>query len=226
LGFGIIRPVFTAHPEIILPAWRQHLYENDLLLEETFDTGQLILVADKVEYKNITARKIIFCDGVTGDQLPWFSSLPFAPNKGECLTLNIPGLPNDRLYKKGMMLCPLSEPDQWWIGSSYEWDFKEDLPTDFFHQKTVALLKEWLKLPFEITGHYASLRPATLERRPFAGLHPLYPSIGILNGMGTKGFSLAPYIARQFCAHLLRNEPLQPEADINRFRRILSGKIG
>ena len=112
-----------------------------------------------------------------------------APNKGELLLVEIPDLPTTNIYKKGMMLTPLSTPGLWWIGSNYAWEFDNPDATPAFKEKTEALLKEWLKVPFKIVDHLAGIRPATLERRPFVGLHPLYPNIGILNGMGTKAVS-------------------------------------
>lgn len=69
--------------------------------------------------------------------------------------------------------------------------------------------------------HVSAVRPATLERRPFVGFHPLYNQIGILNGMGTKGCSLAPYFASQLKVNLTQGRPINPEADINRYSRIL-----
>ena len=148
--------------------------------------------------------------------------LPFAPNKGEILLVEIPDLPAHHIYKKGMMLAPLVTPGQWWIGSNYAWEFDNANPTDEFRQTTEQLLKEWLKMPFRIINHRSGIRPATLERRPFVGLHPLHPTIGILNGMGAKGCSLAPFFARQLVYHLLYNKSLNPEADITRFQKILS----
>jgi glycine/D-amino acid oxidase-like deaminating enzyme len=138
------------------------------------------------------------------------------------LLAEIPGLSSAFIYKKGMMLAPLTTPGHWWIGSNYAWEFENDQPTETFRQQTELLLKNWLKIPFTITDHLAGIRPATLERRPFVGLHPHHPAIGILNGMGTKGCSLAPYFAHQFTRHLLYNEPLLPEAAIKRFNRILA----
>ena len=69
--------------------------------------------------------------------------------------------------------------------------------------------------------HKASVRPANIERRPFVGFHPTYKNIGILNGMGTKGCSLAPFFAKQLTGHLINEDQILPEADINRFSKIL-----
>jgi glycine/D-amino acid oxidase-like deaminating enzyme len=220
-GCGEINPVYTAHLETLLPAWRVELAKGGALLEETFDLQYMNTNSDSVRYKEIVARKIIFCDGPAGISNRYFAKLPFAPNKGEALIARIPGLPADRIYKKGMMIVPLATNDLFWIGSAYTWDFDNADPTPAFRSETEALLKQWLKVPFTIIEHRSGLRPATLERRPFVGLHPHYPSIAILNGLGTKGCSLAPFFANQLTRHLLRGDPITPEADVCRFQKIL-----
>jgi glycine/D-amino acid oxidase-like deaminating enzyme len=221
-GFGEINPVYTVHLETLLPTWRKHLLEKNALQEETFDIKKLEIKKGGIQYGDINAEKIIFCDGNGTVDNPHFKNLPFAPNKGEALIVEIPDLPHNNIYKKGMMLSPLATPGLWWIGSNYAWEFDNENPTDEFRNKTEALLKEWLKLPFTIKEHLCGIRPATLERRPFVGIHPQHPGIGILNGMGTKGCSLAPYFARQLVGNLLYNKPISPEADINRFNRVLA----
>jgi glycine/D-amino acid oxidase-like deaminating enzyme len=221
LGCGEIRPVYTAHLEMLLPAWRRLLQEGNNLLEEDFDRTQLMLEADKVYYKDITAKKIIFCDGTSSFENPFFKQLPFAPNKGEALVVRIPDLPDNHIYKKGMMIVPMAEKDLFWVGASYVWDFDNADPTSAFRENTEQLLKQWLKIPFEIIEHRSGLRPATLERRPFVGFHPVHTNAGILNGMGTKGCSLAPYFAKQLTDHLLYEEPIAEDAGIGRFKKIL-----
>jgi glycine/D-amino acid oxidase-like deaminating enzyme len=220
-GCGEIKPVYTAHLETLLPAWRMQLNEKRQLLEEEFDITQLRVEKEKVHYKHITASAIIFCDGNNSASNPYFKQLPFAPNKGEVLIADIPDLPPTNIYKKGMMLAPLST-GMWWAGSDYKWEFDNPNPTAEFRQKTEQLLKSWLKVPFKIVSHLSGVRPATLERRPFIGLHPLHPNVGILNGMGTKGCSLAPFFARQLVQKMLNGSPILPEADINRFARVLA----
>ena len=224
-GCGQIKPVYTVHLETLLPAWRQYLKKKDFLLEEEFDISHLQVSVNKIEYNNITAGKIIFCDGNSCAANPYFTLLPFAPNKGELLIAEIPDLPQTHIYKKGMMLVPLVTPGQWWIGSDYAWEFTNTDPTKEFREKTEQLLKAWLKMPFKILSHLSGVRPATLERRPFVGLHPQHSTIGILNGMGTKGCSLAPFFAKQLADHLCNDKPLNPEADIKRFQKILSRKV-
>jgi glycine/D-amino acid oxidase-like deaminating enzyme len=231
LGCGEIRPVYTAHLETLLPAWRSYLQKEKVLLEEEFEISDLKTEADKIHYKDIVAEKIIFCDGTGSFENPYFKNLPFAPNKGEALVVEIPGLPSQHIYKKSMLLTPLqSLPRQsggmganlFWVGASYIWDFDNPDQTDAFRESTEQALKLWLKIPFTIVEHRSGLRPATLERRPLVGFHPLHPSIGILNGMGTKGCSLAPFFAKQLTDNLVYHLPIAKDADVNRFAKILA----
>ncbi|TMI63568.1 MAG: FAD-binding oxidoreductase [Bacteroidetes bacterium] len=221
-GYGMVSPSYSVHLQTLLPAWRNKLINQDQLLEETFDITQLKIEQDAVYYKDITAQKIIFCDGVQSYQNNFFNKLPFAPNKGEMLIVEIPELSTDYFYKKGMVLAPLSESGLFWLGSNYLWEFEHENPTKEFYLQAEQLLQTWLKLPFKILEHRASVRPATIERRPFVGFHPKYSSIGILNGMGTKGCSLAPYFAKQLSGNICSNKPILPEVNISRFKKILS----
>ena len=224
-GCGEIQPVHIAHLESLLPAWRNHLIEKQKLIEEEFEIAQLKVESEKIQYKEITADKIIFCDGNGSATNPYFDLLPFAPNKGEALIVEIPDLNSHHIYKKGMLLTPLHKTGAWWIGSNYAWNFDNPDPTNDFLEKTEQLLKHWLKISFKIISHLAGVRPATLERRPFVGFHPQHPAIGILNGMGTKGCSLAPFFAHQLAEHLCQDKPINPDADVQRFQKILSRKV-
>ncbi len=219
-GAGEINPCWLIDINILLQEWRKKLVVNNNLLEANFNVDELKIDNEKVVYQNITASKIIFCDGVDGTNNPWFKLLPYAPNKGEALIAKIPDLPRTNIYKNSISIVPWQD-NLFWIGSSYEWSFSNNEPTEVFRKKTETVLNNWLKLPYQIVEHFAAVRPANIERRPFVGLHPTYAQIGILNGMGTKGCSLAPYFANELVEHLVNNKPINPNADVQRFSKIL-----
>ena len=274
LGYGVISPCYLVDLPGLLAVSRKRLVEKGVLLEEPFSREELIVeegpawtdgaresrggtgqeggngegvghVEKGIRYRDIHARRVVFCDGIESFANPYFSRLPFAPNKGEALIVEIPELGRmqagggiggeaveDRamgqeesgggyVFKKGMSLAPWKE-GLYWVGASYEWAFDHKEPTEAFRARTEAVLQEWLKVPFRTVEHIASVRPATLERRPFVGFHPLYPAVGILNGMGTKGCSLAPYFAHQLVEALTKGSTIRPDADIRRFSGILS----
>ena len=223
LGWGKIEPCALVNAENLLARWRIWLKKKELLIESVFDLSNLRTNDRGIVYSGAPYRYIIFCDGKASTQNPFFNRLPFALNKGEGLLVEIDGLPGDSVFKKGMSLVPYRE-NIYWLGSSYEWSFDSDQPSANFRKAAEGWLNYNLKLPYSILEHFAAIRPATLERRPFIGFHPLYPQVGILNGLGTKGCSLAPFFAKQLVSKLTNGENIHPLADIKRFERIL-GKV-
>lgn len=238
LGYGEIGSCYLVDMQGLLSRARGEMRERGVMLEECFAAGDLVVGESGVRYRDVAAKWVIFCDGVAGAREGFFERLPFAPNKGEALIIEAPGLEEAMrdaggeavaagagegfVFKRGISLVPWA-PGLYWVGSSYEWSFEDPGPTAAFRERTEAVLAGWLKVSFRTVEHLASVRPATLERRPFVGLHPVHRAVGILNGMGTKGCSLAPFFARQLAGLLARGEKVMVEADVGRFRRLLGG---
>ena len=220
-SIGEIDPCLLIELHSMLSGWRKKLDEANALLTTRFEWTECQIEPDHVRYQNHTAQKIIFCEGTEGIDNRYFSSLPYARNKGEAIIADIPELPRTNIYKQGLSLVPWHN-NLWWIGSTYEWNFSDLNPTVEFRRNTQTQLYHWLKLPFEVVDHIASERPANMERRPFVGLHPIHQSVGLFNGMGTKGCSLAPYYAKQFSDYLINQTPMEPLVDLHRFKKILS----
>jgi glycine/D-amino acid oxidase-like deaminating enzyme len=203
----------------MLSQLKQLQIEKENYITDDFEINDVTITNENVCWKNITANKIIFCDGVNAFNNPYFNTLPFAPNKGEALIVEIKDLPAQNIYKNNMAIVPWKE-NLFWVGSSFEWDYSNTEPTAAFKQKMIDGLNALLKVPYTIKDHLVGIRPANTERRPFVGLHPVYPQMGICNGMGTKGCSLAPYFTNQLIEHVENNAPIHPEANVQRFKQL------
>lgn len=218
-GAILIQPAYWVDLQTLLAGWRKWLQQNGWLREERFDETQLQVHDNAVSYQDIQADYIFYCDGIHSAESKYWSGLPFSLNKGEALIVDIPALPHGQIYKFGITTLVPWQNGQWWVGSNYDNNYYDELPTALFRKRATQLLEQTLKIPFTITDHLAAIRPTNLERRPFAGLHPHTPRIGILGGMGTKGVSIAPWLARQVAAHILEGSDIEPAASVNRFRR-------
>jgi glycine/D-amino acid oxidase-like deaminating enzyme len=221
---GAIAPVVIVYIERLLTEWKNYLLQKDKYIEAAIKPEKIILSPDKIKCENIEANKIIFCNGLEAQQYSYFKNLPFAPNKGEYLIIEAPSITTNHIIKTGSTLIPLGK-NKFWLGSNYSWQYENDLPTAIFLQEQTNNLQAVIGHDFKLIEHNALLRPATLERRPFVGWHPQHQNIGILNGLGTKGCSLAPYFAQAFTQYIVNAAPIIPEAHIERFEKILSKNL-
>jgi glycine/D-amino acid oxidase-like deaminating enzyme len=163
---------------------------------------------------------IIFAEGYRAKENPFFPNLGWQLAKGEALFIRFgDNRANEirHMLKKSMILAPLGN-GLFWAGGSYNWTYDDELPTEGERNYILNGLHDMIAVPFTIVGHKAAVRPTVKDRRPFLGLSAESPSIGIFNGMGTKGALLTPFWAAHFAAHLLEGLPLDPEVDIRRFR--------
>jgi glycine/D-amino acid oxidase-like deaminating enzyme len=219
-GTGQINQTIWIDLNLMITGWRQQLINNTQYIDAKFDIADLQITNEGVSWNEIQANRILFCDGIASMENSYFKMLPFAPNKGEALIVEIKDLPNQAIYKNNMTIVPWKD-QLFWVGSNYDWEFTDTKPSIDFRNKMEMALRQLLKIPFIVVDHIAGIRPANQERRPFVGLHPSYPAIGICNGMGTKGCSLAPYFAHQLIAHCEQGSPIHPEASLERFEQIL-----
>lgn len=201
----------------LLPAWRAYLQQEQLLREERLDMSLLQPGPDRIQYKGIRARALIFCEGAQTVDNPWFGPhIPYLLNKGEVLKVRIPGLITDNIIKRSITLVP-QEKEVYWVGSTFAWDYAHELPTPEKRAYLEDGLQQLLKVPYTVLEQQAGVRPSGKDRRPILGLHPAYPALGMFNGLGTKGCSLAPYMADMLTRHLLQGAPLLQETDIKRY---------
>lgn len=196
--------------------YRKFLSDKKYLLEEEISFNDLKIENDYVLYKNTKAQKIIFCEGANALQNPYFKSLPFQLAKGECLIVRIENFYSEQIINGEIFIMPLRN-NLYYIGATHEWQFENDEPSEQGKNELLKNLSSVINCTFEVVEHKAAIRPTVKDRRPFIGFHPEYAPIGIFNGMGTKGISLAPYFASHFAENLVHQKLLMKEVDIKRF---------
>jgi glycine oxidase len=200
-------------------SWQQFINENNqIYLEEAFDYEALQIKGSQVKYKEIEASRIIFCEGASAMQNPFFNYLPFNPAKGEMLIVKIPDYPfKDKMVKDGIFIIHLKE-DVYWVGSSYNRNFENSEPSEEEKNNLISELKNLIKTPFEILDHKAAVRPTVRDRKPFLGKHPDFENVYIFNGLGAKGSYLGPYFASHMVEYMEHGKPLEKDVDIARVK--------
>jgi len=190
--------------------------EKDEIRTETFRFSDLQIQDSGIQYQNMAAKEIIFCEGYQGATNPFFGWLPFSLNKGEILDIETDIVANEYIYNKAVYVLSIGEK-QWRIGATYNWRQVDDFISSEGRQELEIKLKNLLKLPFTVINQKAGIRPAVRDRRPLIGTHPKHPNVHLFNGMGSKGVMMAPYLAHHFEQVLSRKEELNPEVNILRY---------
>jgi glycine oxidase len=198
---------------------RNELARKNLILNQKFEYSDLIISNDSIQYKDISASAIIFCEGVKTTQNPLWQHLPFLPAKGEILTIHCE-LPEDFILMSGMFIIPVGD-SKFRVGATYEWNYTDENISEKGKSKLISQLDEFLKVPYEIVDHRAGIRPTVKDRRPIIGKHPLHDNVFIFNGLGTKGVQLAPFFANHFIDHLLNHTTLIAEVNAERFPKMV-----
>jgi len=220
-SFGGFKTCMSGNVEVktMLELCRYYFIENEAFAQDKFSPIELEVKEDYVQWQNIKARQIIFCEGSRAIGNPFFNWVPFVPAKGEVLTIEAPGLTNEVIFNKSAFVMPCSK-EAFKVGATYEWDFANEEPSEAGRQEIERKLDGFLKIPYKVIRQEAAVRPTVKDRRPVIGLHPQYKSLAIFNGMGTKGVSLAPFFANNFCNFLERGEELDASVNITRFHKL------
>jgi len=197
-----------------LGAIRAYLATQGRYVEANFVYKSLGLHADHVRYQDLKARQVLFCEGPQAKYNPWFSTLPFRLVKGEMLSVALKES-LEAIYNRRVFVVPRGG-HQAVVGATYDWHDLSLTPTRKARQTLETQLQCTFKLPYTVQDQWAGIRPATFDRRPLIGLHPQCPQIGLFNGLGTKGVSLAPYFAHVFADHLLLKTALPREVQLTR----------
>jgi len=219
-GFGELKSVGRVKGEQLLEDYKSYLKEKNLFIQNNFDYSLLKISTDKIQYKEITAQKIIFSEGSYLPQNPFFNYLPMREAKGELLVIEVPDLNIKYTLKSGVFMVP-EENNQYIVGATYNWTDKSFNPTKTAQEEIEKKLKKFLSLPYKIIATKIGIRPTIKDRRPLIGKHPKYPNLAVLNGLGTRGIIIAPSIAKNLYKNLESGTAIPKEMDCKRFENLI-----
>ncbi|MBQ0147193.1 MAG: FAD-dependent oxidoreductase [Flavobacteriaceae bacterium] len=221
LGSGEVLETGRIDLSNLLPDFKQYLELKNHCLDESFNYNLLEIENNKVIYKDIEAKKIIFSEGYHIKENPWFGQLPIIGVKGEVLRVKTDAILPDAVVKAKEFLMPLGNKE-FFVGATYDRDNVNYEITEEAKTNLLAGLKQFLEDDIQVVDHKASIRPTVSDRRPIIGAHPKFKNLICLNGMGTRGTMLAPVMVEELYNHLEFDTPIHPEADISRFYHLLN----
>lgn len=187
------------------------------LIEKEFDFNALN--PETGTYEGIAYSNIIFCEGHRGINNPYFNYLPLETTKGEILTVESNEIPNGELLNRKCFILPIGNR-QFKIGATYTWKTATLDLTEEAKETLIEQAQSLVSGTFQVVNHQAGIRPTVLDRRPLIGTHPQYSKLKIFNGLGAKGYMMAPLLSQEFVASLENGSELHPEINIKRYEKL------
>lgn len=194
---------FKAHPSCVFNEEKLNYYE---------------IKSEDCSFQENKYQAIIFSQGFRNFENPFFGILPVQCTKGQVLKLKVNGLSTDEALNRKCFLIPTRDA-HFLAGSTYEWNQPNTEITEEAKATISENLNQLIEEDYQVVDQKAGVRPTTPDRRPLIGEHPSYPGLYIFNGLGTKGYSLAPLLSKEFVKHLLDGQPLPEEVSIHRFKK-------
>lgn len=189
--------------------------KNNQIVFEKFEYH--LLDPENCMYKNYRFSKVIFCEGMSVKNNPYFRDLPVIANKGHHIKVRLT-VPIDQYItvKKKHFLFHLEE-DLYFYGGTYERD-ATDVGID---GRAVEQLKKGLQEiyphAFDVDDIQTGFRPTVQDRRPLIGAHFLHKNLVVFNGLGARGILNGCYFSNLLLQYLEYGKELPDEVSLNRF---------
>lgn len=202
---------------LLLGALGDWLRDNDALVAASISHDQVSPALDRVTVGDLSADRLVFCDGARLADNPWFDWLPLAPDKGEIIDVRDPEWRPEHIVNGAHWAVPLANGVTR-FGSTHDHQQRDLEPTAAGRAALLAgyrAMRPTADVP-KVERHLAGVRPATSDRYPLLGRHPRHRVLWVFNGFGARGALSIPWYAARMTDHLVHARPLPAEADIDR----------
>lgn len=217
-AYGVLHQQQTGYLRTrpLLAALRDFFIAKGSYRQLRLDYQELVL-QPCLQWRDVQPQHIVFCEGYQATANPWFGTLPFQPAKGEILECQaLEALPA-QILNYGHWLIPL-DAQHFKMGATFIPGQTDNQPTSLARRQLLAGLAAVRPgLSIDVLAQHAGIRPATLDKQPFVGAHPIHPRMHIFNGFGAKGSLAIPWHAQQFVLALQQRATQPNTSHIQRY---------
>lgn len=216
-GSGRVKNAFWIDAHAYYEKNIQYFKQLGVLKIEDFDPSHF----DPLErtYRHERYDFVVFCLGYEQLNFSVFGELPIQPTKGQTLFIHSKEIPENESLNRKCFVLPVGDK-KFRIGATYEWENTQLNPTEEGKLILEGHLSALGNYQHEILGQQVGIRPTVKDRRPILGEHQKFPYIYVFNGLGTKGYLMAPTLARELKNNMLQNKELLQELNVIRFNNL------
>jgi glycine oxidase len=176
--------------------------------------------------------RLFFCQGYQPQPNPWFPADPNAPAKGEMLVVTLDSPPPAEVVHGNVWLASRPvlanrnaqavQPHEYLVGATYDRDDLSPETTSSARDELLSGLQAMIPGRVEVHNQLCAVRATTRDRMTICRLHPQYPRLAILNGLGSRAALRAPTAGRKLIQLILASDQSQVTKDNHKPRRPLT----
>lgn len=215
LGFGEVTAAIQMDVSLLLAKYADFLTNQNQLKLEAFEYNHVEIGNDFISYRGYRAKHIVFCDGIAALNNPFFPKDKLYGNMGEYLIIKSPELKLETILKGPFYIIPLGN-DRYKVGATFNSGILSVESTKEGEREITAGLDSMISCDYEIIKKTSGVRPTAPDRNPMVGSLRNQKQVGFINGLGSRGFLMAPLLGKLLFQHLENQVPIPSEFDINR----------
>ena len=208
-GFGVVPEAGWVDLPFLLDSFRSYLESKGKFIEKTYNS---------TFDNNIHSSFLIDCRGVGATEDLANHNLKIQSDHGEVLTIKSNIETKNMCVNRVKWLLPKGN-HTYKLGATYKWNVANSIPSDEGREELLTGIKPVISSEvfdhFEIMNHETGLRPASKDRRPYAG--EIKENTYILNGFGTRGVLIGPATAAHLVRYIFEDKQLPKEINTARY---------
>lgn len=202
---------------LMLDAFEDVLMARRALRKEAFHYEKLEAKNAGYEYQGDFFDKVIFAEGYRAEEKnPYFPKDVFRPTKGVVLTVKCPDLQLEKILHFTHFVIPMGQ-NTYRLGATYDWKNLDEIPDEEAIAELMESLQEIHKGEIKLIEAKAGIRPNTKDRKPIIGSLEDYTNLYFMNGLGSRGILMAPYLVKHMNNHIFQGENILKEISVKRF---------
>jgi len=202
----------------LLSAVKNEFARHQRYLSQSIRYSDIHLERGKIRVQDRIFKRLVFCQGAQALDNPWFAHDMWNLSRGDILHFKC-NQPHSFIANYGFNYIPVNNNEFHW-GASFDTDYRQVVPTKTGYELLLRGLKTFdpETANYRLLAQYSGIRPASRDKKPLIGIHPLHPNLAIFNGFGARGSLLIPFHAQNFVAALLDRADIHAQVNYRRFQ--------
>ena len=213
-GSGIVKNAFWIRSKLFMEKMHLFLKEQNVLKYGQFEPAEFI--QEELSYCGLRYDAVVFCCGSDNDKITYFNQANIQHNRGQILHIESSELSQHELWNRKGFILPVGG-EKFMLGATYEWNEPNLNITAEAREKLEDVFKTITNASYKVNGQTVGMRPTVADRRPVMGEHPDAKGLFIFNGLGTKGYMLAPLLSLEMAQFMTEGKALHKEVVFSRF---------